>query len=188
MTLPVTIRWYAHAGSSSGLHHDYHDNLYCLLRGRKRFRIFPPALVRQMHTHGEICMIHPNGRIVYKGQVRSCWQCLMAQHVPARIRRHRTTAASAAALLPSRRSLALSVTGGTGPVRWLKIGHHAQHLVCRRGHEQTAPQSVRPGILTPSELLKRSWQLQRPSARGRRRRRGRPLPRHSSAWRQLRRS
>ena len=82
MTLPVTSRWYAHAGSSSGLHHDYHDNLYCLLRGRKRFRIFPPALVRQMHTHGEICMIHPNGRIVYKGQVRSCWQCLMAQHVP----------------------------------------------------------------------------------------------------------
>lgn len=25
-------------GSSSGLHHDFHDNLYLLLRGRKRFR------------------------------------------------------------------------------------------------------------------------------------------------------
>jgi hypothetical protein len=24
---------------SSGLHHDYHDNLYVLLRGRKRFRL-----------------------------------------------------------------------------------------------------------------------------------------------------
>ena len=28
----------AGASSSSGLHHDYHDNLYLLLRGRKRFR------------------------------------------------------------------------------------------------------------------------------------------------------
>lgn len=26
-------------GSSSGLHHDFHDNLYSLLRGRKRFRL-----------------------------------------------------------------------------------------------------------------------------------------------------
>ena len=117
MTLPVTIRCYAHAGSSSGLHHDYHDNLYCLLRGRKRFRIFPPALLRQMHTHGEIRMIHPNGRIVYEGQVRSCWQRLMAQHVPARICSHCTTAASAAAPFFSRKSLELAVTGGTGPVR-----------------------------------------------------------------------
>lgn len=31
------------AGTSSGLHHDYHDNLYILLRGRKRFRLYSPA-------------------------------------------------------------------------------------------------------------------------------------------------
>ena len=30
-------------GSSSGLHHDFHDNLYILLRGQKRFRLFSPA-------------------------------------------------------------------------------------------------------------------------------------------------
>lgn len=34
--------WMGHskkgAGSSSGLHHDFHDNLYLLLRGKKTFR------------------------------------------------------------------------------------------------------------------------------------------------------
>ena len=30
-------------GSSSGLHHDFHDNVYVLLRGRKRFLLFPPG-------------------------------------------------------------------------------------------------------------------------------------------------
>lgn len=30
-------------GTSSGLHHDYHDNLYVLLRGRKAFRLYSPA-------------------------------------------------------------------------------------------------------------------------------------------------
>ena len=29
---------YSREGSSSGLHHDFHDNLYILLRGRKKFR------------------------------------------------------------------------------------------------------------------------------------------------------
>lgn len=63
------IAFFPHVGSSSGLHHDYHDNLYCLLRGRKRFRIFPPAMTQQLYTHGSIHTIHPNGRIVYEGQV-----------------------------------------------------------------------------------------------------------------------
>ena len=57
------------AGSSSGLHHDYHDNLYCLLRGRKRFRLYPPAMARRLYTRGTIHKIHPSGRIVYEGQV-----------------------------------------------------------------------------------------------------------------------
>lgn len=30
-------------GTSSGLHHDYHDNLYILVRGKKRFRFYSPA-------------------------------------------------------------------------------------------------------------------------------------------------
>ncbi len=55
-------------GTSSGLHHDYHDNFYVLLRGRKRFRLYPPSLAKRMYTHGKISRIFPNGRIVYKGQ------------------------------------------------------------------------------------------------------------------------
>ncbi|GAX76316.1 hypothetical protein CEUSTIGMA_g3762.t1 [Chlamydomonas eustigma] len=56
------------SGSSSGLHHDFHDNLYVLIRGRKRFRLFDPSKAPLMYTHGKIRRIHQNGRIVYDGQ------------------------------------------------------------------------------------------------------------------------
>jgi hypothetical protein len=56
-------------GASSGLHHDFHDNLYVLLRGCKRFQLFPAALAPRMHARGRIRNIHPNGRIVYEGRV-----------------------------------------------------------------------------------------------------------------------
>lgn len=56
------------AGSSSGLHHDFHDNLYILLRGSKRFRLFPPSTAPDMYVRGTIKHIYPNGRIVYDGQ------------------------------------------------------------------------------------------------------------------------
>lgn len=59
------------AGASSGLHHDFHDNLYILLRGRKRLRLYPPSAVAAMYTHGEPRLVHRNGRIVYAGQVRA---------------------------------------------------------------------------------------------------------------------
>jgi hypothetical protein len=52
----------AREGSSSGLHHDYHDNLYVLLRGRKRFRLYPPATAPGMYTQGKVAKIHHNGR------------------------------------------------------------------------------------------------------------------------------
>lgn len=67
------------SGSSSGLHHDFHDNLYVLLRGAKRFRLYPPSAVRGMYTHGRLAALHDNGRIVYQGQV---W--LAALHGKAR--------------------------------------------------------------------------------------------------------
>jgi len=56
------------SGSSSGLHHDFHDNLYILLRGSKRFRLFPPSSAPDMYVTGNIRHIYPNGRIVYDGQ------------------------------------------------------------------------------------------------------------------------
>ena len=54
-------------GSSSGLHHDFHDNLYVLLRGRKRFRLFAPLEAPVLYTVGAVAMVHENGRICYEG-------------------------------------------------------------------------------------------------------------------------
>uniref|UniRef100_K3WEL6 JmjC domain-containing protein n=1 Tax=Globisporangium ultimum (strain ATCC 200006 / CBS 805.95 / DAOM BR144) TaxID=431595 RepID=K3WEL6_GLOUD len=56
------------AGSSSGLHHDYHDNLYLLLRGKKRFRLYSPADAAKMYTRGRLVRVHANGRINYAGE------------------------------------------------------------------------------------------------------------------------
>ncbi|TMW63516.1 hypothetical protein Poli38472_002457 [Pythium oligandrum] len=55
-------------GSSSGLHHDYHDNLYILLRGKKRFRLYSPADTEKMYTRGKLVKVHTNGRINYEGE------------------------------------------------------------------------------------------------------------------------
>ncbi|KAL7546932.1 hypothetical protein ACHAWF_010267 [Thalassiosira exigua] len=55
-------------GASSGLHHDYHDNLYVLLAGRKRFRLFGPRDAAKMYTRGKLLKVHPNGRINYEGE------------------------------------------------------------------------------------------------------------------------
>ncbi|KAG9618441.1 Clavaminate synthase-like protein, partial [Aureobasidium melanogenum] len=54
------------SGTSSGLHHDFHDNLYILLKGRKRFVLYPPSAVHHLDTYGKPKKIHPNGLIVYK--------------------------------------------------------------------------------------------------------------------------
>lgn len=55
-------------GASSGLHHDYHDNLYIVLKGRKRFRLYSPLDAKKMYTTGELRKVHPNGRINYNGE------------------------------------------------------------------------------------------------------------------------
>lgn len=52
--------------SSSSLHHDYHDNLYILLAGLKRFTIFPPSDVYAMKTYGNVKHVHENGLINYE--------------------------------------------------------------------------------------------------------------------------
>ena len=54
--------------SSSGLHHDFHDNLYILLRGTKTFTLFPPTEVSNLYPVGKLSRLHPNGRINYEGQ------------------------------------------------------------------------------------------------------------------------
>jgi hypothetical protein len=53
-------------GSTSGLHHDHHDNMYVLLRGRKKFELYSPAEVGSMYTVGHPTRVHANGRINYE--------------------------------------------------------------------------------------------------------------------------
>jgi len=55
-------------GSSTGLHVDFHDNLYVLLYGKKRFWLFPPSALPGLYLHGKATVIHPNGRIVFESQ------------------------------------------------------------------------------------------------------------------------
>jgi len=61
------------SSTSSGLHHDFHDNVYCLLRGRKTFEIAPPSSAQGvggcLKMRGEVLKVHDNGRIVYREQL-----------------------------------------------------------------------------------------------------------------------
>lgn len=72
-------------GKSSGLHHDFHDNLYILLSGYKRFLLFPPSAHRYLHPRGFIDRVHPNGLIVYAspGQL-PCYMPGRKQQLPIR--------------------------------------------------------------------------------------------------------
>ena len=54
-------------GASSGLHHDYHDNLYIVVKRRKRGRLYSPMDIEHVYTRGQLLKVHPNGRINYKG-------------------------------------------------------------------------------------------------------------------------
>eukprot|EP00300_Choanocystis_sp_HF-7_P007532 c15342_g1_i2.p1 GENE.c15342_g1_i2~~c15342_g1_i2.p1 ORF type:complete len:509 (+),score=114.13 c15342_g1_i2:51-1577(+) len=68
--VPYSINvWHGVSAShaSSGLHHDFHDNLYVLLKGNKQFTLFSPDVALTMHTRGQIIQVHPNGRINYAG-------------------------------------------------------------------------------------------------------------------------
>nr|KAJ3420979.1 DnaJ sub C member 7 [Polyrhizophydium stewartii] len=54
-------------GTSSGLHHDHHDNFYLLKAGSKRFRLFSPRETERMYLHGSVTKVHPNGLQEYAG-------------------------------------------------------------------------------------------------------------------------
>lgn len=54
--------------TSSGLHHDFHDNLYVVVRGSKRFRLFPPSAAPHLRVVGKIRTIYKNGLVVYRSQ------------------------------------------------------------------------------------------------------------------------
>ncbi|PWN20635.1 hypothetical protein BCV69DRAFT_282855 [Microstroma glucosiphilum] len=67
LVLQQTNLWLGNCqeGKSSGLHHDFHDNLYALLSGRKRFILFPPPYHLLLHPRGTVERVHPNGLIEY---------------------------------------------------------------------------------------------------------------------------
>ena len=66
--------WIGHSlnGSSSKLHHDYHDNFYFVFRGNKCFEILPPKCANSLYLNGndEIFKIYENGLIAYSNQYR----------------------------------------------------------------------------------------------------------------------
>lgn len=70
-------------GASSGLHHDYHDNLYIVLRGEKRFRLYSPHDAESMYTRGTLERIHPNGRINHVGETTTAYGADVKAHMAA---------------------------------------------------------------------------------------------------------
>ncbi|VWU48269.1 JmjC domain-containing protein, putative [Hepatocystis sp. ex Piliocolobus tephrosceles] len=53
------------------LHHDYHDNIYVLLKGKKIFRIYSPNFANLLKMNGNIYRIYNNGLITYSPFIRS---------------------------------------------------------------------------------------------------------------------
>eukprot|EP01033_Poteriospumella_lacustris_P013655 gene13655-9782_t len=43
--------------TTSGLHHDYHDNLYIMLKGQKQITLISPAFTEDLYTEGEMLFI-----------------------------------------------------------------------------------------------------------------------------------
>ncbi|ORY76326.1 cupin-like domain-domain-containing protein [Protomyces lactucae-debilis] len=52
---------------SSGCHHDFHDNFYCLLSGSKTFRLFASTKenTERLQLHGQIVRRFTNGLVAY---------------------------------------------------------------------------------------------------------------------------
>ena len=60
--------WFGHSPStptSSRLHHDYHDNLYLLLRGTKTFTLISPVYAGQLGLVGRVREVKRNGLVCY---------------------------------------------------------------------------------------------------------------------------
>lgn len=47
------------------LHHDFNDNLYVVVEGRKHFTLFPPSQAANLYTRGKLLEVEQNGNIRY---------------------------------------------------------------------------------------------------------------------------
>ncbi|KXS09570.1 Clavaminate synthase-like protein [Gonapodya prolifera JEL478] len=68
-------------GSSSGLHHDFADNLYSLLLGKKSFKLFAPSEAGNMYLAGTNPRIFANGLIAYVEGKRCTVRADGARHI-----------------------------------------------------------------------------------------------------------
>lgn len=57
-------------GSSTGLHLDYHDNIYVVLKGKKKFEIYSPDSADRLPTFGEIRRVQKNGLVCYDLEIK----------------------------------------------------------------------------------------------------------------------
>ena len=99
----------ARNGSSTGLHHDFHDNLYVLLRGKKVFRLFAPSDAPLLYTYGAVASVHPNGRINYEGSAPTRADGVEVSALPAI-----TVKRAQAALAKARACLSAALASGAG--------------------------------------------------------------------------
>ena len=53
--------------TSSGLHHDFHDNVLVQVCGAKRVRMWDPSATNVLRPAGGRARVHANGRVVYGG-------------------------------------------------------------------------------------------------------------------------
>lgn len=79
-------------GANSGLHHDYHDNLYILLRGRKVFQLYSPKDAERMQTRGKLLKVHTNGRINYIGEETTAYGADLKSDAAAKAAKAKDTA------------------------------------------------------------------------------------------------
>lgn len=52
--------------TSSGLHHDFHDNYYFVIQGQKTFTIYPPSDYPHLYLNGKVQHLYENGLFVYQ--------------------------------------------------------------------------------------------------------------------------
>lgn len=53
-------------GIVTPLHHDFHDNLYVVVEGRKRFTLYPPSQACNLYPRGHLERVRDNGWIDYR--------------------------------------------------------------------------------------------------------------------------
>eukprot|EP01123_Difflugia_compressa_P015695 TRINITY_DN8966_c0_g1_i1.p1 TRINITY_DN8966_c0_g1~~TRINITY_DN8966_c0_g1_i1.p1 ORF type:complete len:161 (-),score=26.00 TRINITY_DN8966_c0_g1_i1:86-568(-) len=69
-------------GATSGIHHDYEDNLYVLIQGTKKLRLYSPKDSFNLYPTGDIIDITPHGRHSYCYQNNAHWSLITGFDLP----------------------------------------------------------------------------------------------------------